>query len=222
MRRRLSRGRPLRRNVPHAHHRSRPHAPTLFSVQARAETRRVSGQPLQARPRFGNSQRSAIAPTAQTTIVPPTSVQKPSMWKPLTITSVSQRMNIATKNHAIPSVRIASGKVSELQDRLDERREDPVDERRDDQRPGRAADRDAGEDPRRDRERSGVDGPADEETERERHVAIVTGRPSVAGTTSSQQPLSATLTARNCAIPASSSSATVRRGRRADFRASSR
>ena len=33
------------------------------------------------------------------------------MWKPLTIASVSQRMNIATKNQATPSVRIASGRV---------------------------------------------------------------------------------------------------------------
>jgi len=39
---------------------------------------------------------------------------------------------------------------------------------------GRAADRDAGEDPRRQGECGGVDGPGDEEAERERHAAIVT------------------------------------------------
>ena len=110
-----------------------------------------------------------MAPTSQTTIVPPTSVQKPWMLNPPTITSVSHRMNIATKNHAMPSVSTASGRVRSFQDRLDEGREDPVDERSENQRPGRSADRDPGEDPGRDRERGGVDGPRDEDAEQERH-----------------------------------------------------
>src|SRR5438067_11789609 len=80
----------------------------------RSDARETSIEEL-AHARFrGKSQRAATVPTAQTTTVVPTSVQKPSMWKPPTITVVSQRMNIATKNHAIPRVRIASRNVANL------------------------------------------------------------------------------------------------------------
>src|SRR5205807_409767 len=65
-------------------------------------------------------------------------------------------------------------KGEELQHGLYERREQTVDERREDQRPERAADGDAGEDPRSDRQRGGVDRPGDEDAYRERHAAIVT------------------------------------------------
>ena len=101
---RLGCGRPGGDSVPHARHRSRPHARRVFRSGA-SETSGRSHQPLISCLR--EEQAAATAPTAQTTNVAPTSVQKPSMWKPLTIALVSQRMNIATKNHAIPSVRIA-------------------------------------------------------------------------------------------------------------------
>jgi DNA-binding CsgD family transcriptional regulator len=63
----------------------------------------------------------------------------------------------------------------ELEPRLDERREQPENERGEDKRPGRSTDRNAAEDPGCDREGSGIDGPGDENTERERHAAIVAG-----------------------------------------------
>ena len=60
---------------------------------------------------FGNSTRSTAAPTAQTTNVAATSVQKPEMTKPPTITLVSQSTNIATPYQAMPRVTSASGRV---------------------------------------------------------------------------------------------------------------
>ncbi len=47
----------------------------------------------------------------QTIRVASTSVQKPSIEKPPTIASVRSSISIATKNQAMPSVRIASGNV---------------------------------------------------------------------------------------------------------------